>query len=310
MITDLPTAEDFKQSGIEFLNLAWDNAIDLLINLDEWDQALESDEEETKEDRNKTYWKSAQRILTTAAALTQQGLELLLKSRIAETSVFLLISGDPRDWPKGCDKTDVPFTDFRTIDAQDLIRAHDAVYSQRLSLEFKGTFDRLRKLRNSIFHTVDKRTKVQVEEVLHTILFASNSLIGNHVWISLRKGHLSNAPQSFSIEFDLSEMMVVRELKKLVEVLPPSVIQEFIGMHPKQRRYLCCACEWACREFDIRADCAQLVPNSATSTTLHCFACGVDTTVVRKKCQNRKCPGNVLEAKDGFCCTCFEEQEI
>jgi hypothetical protein len=78
MITDLPTSQDFQESGIGFLNLAWESAIDLLLELKEW--KVEGADELSCDE----YWKAAHRPLATATALAQQGIELLLKAQIAE----------------------------------------------------------------------------------------------------------------------------------------------------------------------------------------------------------------------------------
>jgi hypothetical protein len=53
MITDLPTSQDFQESGIGFLNLAWESAIDLLLELKEW--KVEGADELSCDE----YWKAA-----------------------------------------------------------------------------------------------------------------------------------------------------------------------------------------------------------------------------------------------------------
>ncbi|MCI0358588.1 MAG: hypothetical protein L0211_08900 [Planctomycetaceae bacterium] len=80
MITDVPTSDDFQQAGVGFLNLAWDTVYELArdsLNYQEWDYYGDEELE---------YWQAAQRPLATALALTQQGIELLLKAKIAEFS--------------------------------------------------------------------------------------------------------------------------------------------------------------------------------------------------------------------------------
>ena len=106
------------------------------------------------------YWASAQKPLSVALALVQQGTELLLKSRIIEVSPFLIFKGDPSLWPSGCDKQEISFSEFKTIDAQDLIRVHDTVVTSRLTEEFKNRYENLRRKRNTIMHTVDKNVCV------------------------------------------------------------------------------------------------------------------------------------------------------
>ena len=305
MIIDIPSSSDFEQSGATFLNLAWDHVINLLLVPAEFD--LESyDEVENVTDK---FWTGAKTEIATAAALAQQGIELLLKAKIAGVSPFLLISGDPRDWPRGCDKVDVPFADFRTIDAQDLLRAHDAVCFSRLTDEFKTSFDKLRRMRNGLFHTVDKRITIRAEEVVHAILFGSESLLGPFNWLNRRRDYLSETTVTDQFSPDPTNYRILRELTVITDTMQPSDLLRFIGINKKQRRYLCMTCKFECSDFDpdLVANFAQLKPNSPTSTILHCFACGSDTQVVRANCGAKGCKGNVIEAEDGWCCTCGEE---
>lgn len=135
MIIEIPTSDEFQRAGLGFLNLAVDQVIEL------YDQLEQSGVEE---DVREEYWESAQQPLATALTLVQQGAEFLLKAKIADVSPFLLIDGSPSSWPRGSDQQDTPFSDFRTIDAHDLPKAHDSVASVRLSEEFKTQFEQLR----------------------------------------------------------------------------------------------------------------------------------------------------------------------
>ncbi len=136
LIVDVPTSKDFEITGVGFLNLAWDSVLNLALGFDMATNAmvqhgitgkssLDDEFEMAEKQLSDKYWEAAWHSLATAVVLAQQGTEFLLKARIAAISSFLLISRNPSDWPKGCDKRDASFADFRTIDAQDLIRAHD-----------------------------------------------------------------------------------------------------------------------------------------------------------------------------------------
>ena len=52
MILDIPSSDDFMQSGIDFLNIAWVKIIKLLLDLEENKKLLESEKynEEDEED--------------------------------------------------------------------------------------------------------------------------------------------------------------------------------------------------------------------------------------------------------------------
>lgn len=65
--------------------------------------------------------------LSSSLSLVQQAIEFFLKGAIVDTSPYLLIVDEPRNWPAGCSMQDIPFANFRTLDAQDLPRVHDTV---------------------------------------------------------------------------------------------------------------------------------------------------------------------------------------
>ena len=82
MIIDIPDKEDFFQSGLSMLNLAWNAVASLYIDLEYSELDDQGEEGQTTE----AYWKAAQHPISIALALAQQGIELFLKGRIAEVS--------------------------------------------------------------------------------------------------------------------------------------------------------------------------------------------------------------------------------
>lgn len=305
MIRDVPTAKDFLVSGSGFLNLAWDSTLSLAINLDdarEWGNITGR-----VSDR---YWRAAQRPLATAIALAQQGIEFLLKAKIAEVSPFLLVAGSPREWPRGCDQQDVSFADFRTIDAQDLVRAHDTVSPQRLSEVFKGRLNELRRMRNTIMHTVDRRLRVTPAEVILAILEASDSLIQPMGWVQIRRAHLEKDERSAAwAGSPYAPNVVARELDKAFELLTPVQSEQFFGLKRQQRRYRCHSCYLECDDDRLELLFAQLRPNMPTAKTIFCIMCQGEYSVHRRPCTKPGCRGNVIEANTGVCLTCGMNQE-
>ena len=90
MINDVPTVKDFFDSGIELFDFAWDTVANLITNLS---QAIEMGVKE--KDVAEDYWAASKRRLTTALAMTQQGVEFVLKGKISEVSPFLLLADGP-----------------------------------------------------------------------------------------------------------------------------------------------------------------------------------------------------------------------
>jgi hypothetical protein len=74
VIHDIPSPQDFFDSGVELFDFAWDTVATLITNFSEGiDQGV--DEADVTEE----YWASSKRRLTTALAMTQQGVEFVLK---------------------------------------------------------------------------------------------------------------------------------------------------------------------------------------------------------------------------------------
>jgi hypothetical protein len=301
MITNIPTEADYENTALPLLNLAWENTIKFAVSLDEAKQfASESIPEND-------YWIACQSQLSTAVSLVQQATEFLLKARIASVSPYLLITGTPREWPKGCNSSDTPFADFYAIDAQDLIRAHDTVAATRLPDGMKILFEEMRKLRNSIMHTVDNRLKLEVKQVVAAILEISNWSVGSCKWIEIRREHIEHSPNSIAYEAssDQATYLLAREMMKAVDILDPTEAKRFFGFDKKQRRYICPACASDCEDLEFQPNLAFLLPNEPSSTNLHCFLCGNDFAVIRKNCPEDDCKGNVLSGDDECCLTCF-----
>lgn len=302
MIIDIPTQTDYENTAFGLLNLAWENTLKLAVDLDEAkDYADDIPEEE--------YWEACQSQLATAASLIQQAFEFLLKAKILAVSPYLLITGKSRDWPSECNTKNMPFAEFYSIDAQDLIHTHDTVSEPRLSSSIKNLFEQMRKLRNCIMHTVDNRLNVEVKLVVCAVLEISEWSIGPFKWIETRREHIRKSPNSIAYEEEWGNAetyLLALEIIKTVDILTPAEVSRFFGFDKKQRRYICPSCSYDCRDADFQPKLALLVPKTPTSTNLHCYVCGQDFRVIRKNCAKKGCKGNVLadEDYDEKCLTC------
>ncbi len=303
MITDVSTRDDFHQAGLAYLNLAWRAAIDLGLELHE----LNYDESDEVPDE---YWHAAQRPLATATSLLQQGVEFLIKARIASVSPFLLIDGSPQDWPRGCQKKDTPFSAFKTLDAQDLIRAHDTVHTERFDDEFVNRYEQLRNRRNAIMHTVDRTLRFTATEVLSLVLEFNETFVGAQQWVKVRAEGIEEEPSTVAYWGLGAEPRIARELLYAIDVLKPAQLKRHFGFNARQRKYYCYKCQMAASDWDLRVTTAQLKPNKPTSTTLYCFVCQSEAEVIREPCEIDGCNGNVLDATDRECLTCYGDAEI
>lgn len=304
MILNVPTAEDFKEHGIMFLNFAWDTVFNLLLHIsDSQEWAEEQKPKHTAKD-----WATAKKPVSIAHALAQQGSELIVKSIIAKESPYLLIKDSHKNWPKYKGRKGIDFADFRTIDAQDLIQVCNKVRQEPLPNNFTEAFNRLRKRRNALFHTVDKKNKFSDKEMIEYIL-DSVDLVAPKEWPQLRRKYLSEDFELEACEEDGSMGRLSREMVQMIELLHPGKLKSLFGFNKKQRKYVCPHCSWEFGRHDYTEypRTAQLKPNSPDSTNVYCFVCDKNTPVTREKCTSENCKGNVINTVDDIMClTCFE----
>jgi hypothetical protein len=315
MITDIPTSSDFQNAGINLLNLAWDSTVSLLIE-------RIVDVEKIKESLpvSDNYWKSAQPVLASSLSLVQQSIEFFLKGKIAETSPYLLISGTPSSFPKNSHKRNTSFSDFRTIDAQDLIRVHDTVSDNRLSDKFCQWYDELRRLRNKLMHTVDKSIAITDKDVLIKVMEGCEYCIGPLSWKRIRDEYLMNSPSGHLLQDDPLDHIddkeitayhlrqLQTEIMTVIEYLEPQYSKRFFGFHKKQHRYICLNClsirnhdtffDFDIEEFFLNT--AQI--DKSNPDIVHCIFCDGNYLIKREKCKN--CGNNVLDAYNGICLSC------
>jgi len=303
MITDIPQPSDFRDAGLGFINLAADQIFPLFWHLresgmhegDGWDS------------ERKDFWQSAQKPLAIALTLVYQGIEFLIKGRIASVSPFLLLSGGSRDWPAGSDRKDVAFAEFHTVDAQDLIRTYNTFSQDRLSSELNQKFGEIRKLRNSITHSIDLRMHLAAKDVLVIGIDAVHELVQPQGWIVSRRKYLENTPISAAWSSGHVESELITEVQSILDLFSRSELEKYFGFRKKQRPYICPICTYN-YEGDLRPVTAQLRPNSPKSTSVHCFVCEETQEVTRDSCRNPGCKGNVIWVEDRECLTCFSTQ--
>lgn len=300
MIKDIPTAADFFETGIELFDFAWDIVAVLWTNLSEaknWGVETEEISEE--------YWTAAKRRLSTSLAMTQQGVEFILKGKIAEISPYLLLAESPAKWPSPYDKAGLNFSQFKTVDAQDLVKLHDTVSVNALPKKFIDQFTSLRIKRNIISHSIDKKLQIHTSEVIETILTLHKALFPAENWAKTRATFINNSPDAILDDREYSVNNACRELEVVINILSPSAVKNFFNIDKKQRRYFCPKClNDANTDADFEYKLAVLHPKGANSKNLYCPVCDDIHAVVREKCSDNECLGNVIDDEDGRCLTC------
>lgn len=299
MIKNIPIPEDFINSGLSLLNFAWETVASLLTDLDDA-EGWGVDVDEVSD----AFWQASKQRLTTSLAVAQQGVEFILKGKIAEISPYLLILGSPKEWPSSCDKKDLSFADFHTIDANDLIKVHNTFSKEKLSDSFIIKFDDLRRKRNAIMHTVDRRLNLHVTDVIVEILSVHKHLFPDINWVGVRRKFLEKAPLTELHSYDYVEPRLIWEFSLITELLKPAHMKEFFDFNKKRRRYICPNCQHESRESEFKPKTALLEPNTSKSTNLYCFVCEGIIEVERTDCTNEECPGNVVSVEFETCATC------
>lgn len=303
MIKNIPTRDNFYTTGRELLDIAWDMIVKLLVNLD--------DAENYGIDKNAVsveYWRLANRQITTALAITQQGIEFLIKGRICEVSPFLLIADPPAKWPVQHEGESVEFSKFRTIDAQDLIKVHDTCSPIQFDTNFVNKFNDLRKSRNTIMHSVSTSLDVQFREVIEALLHMHNSLLPNEAWAKVRKKALKSSPHATLESKCYISNEINRELSIIIEMLQPSKVRQYFKINKNSRAYLCPECYYQANldadDFEYKN--ARLLSKEKKCKAVYCPVCDLEYSVSRNKCLNvgANCVGNVMSHLHGMCLTC------
>lgn len=256
MIVGVPEHTQLVDTAVGWLNLAWATAINELIQFQEFQYQFEDIEKEHgKEIAQKEierYWTSVNFTLNNSVSLFQQSIELFLKARIAEVSPFLLITSDPQSWPKPNSDGDIDFSDFRTIDAVNLIRTVTAVSPHRLPPNFPSFFDRVRRTRNKIAHLHAGQWRVEVKAVLLDILAGYHMLHPDVRWLEFRKQYFVS--ESLPIDLykvdDFSHTQVMRELRACIAEFEPRHLTQYFSYNSRKRTVTCPHCMELRSEWD------------------------------------------------------------
>lgn len=300
MITDVPTPGEFQTAGVNQLYLAWK----ITIGTQQAVGMASDDDEEGIE----AYWRSVQPELANAYSLIQQAMEMALKGRIAAVSPFLLLSRDPREWPKGVDTKDTSFGEFHTLNASDLLKVHNSVVEPALDNEFGAFWDAVRRDRNRIMHSTSRATFTASQIVL-AILRAAQSLFADMPWPTRLLAQ--EAGQKYAI-FRMDDHVyssVVGEIACAMDLLTPADARAIFGFDKGRRAYVCPQCYVSAeRDFAVNLPkLAQFASRCSDETTLHCVFCNANSQIERMGCEYPDCRGNVVD--HNLCLTCLREQD-
>lgn len=303
MIVDIPNPADFLTAGLNQTYLAWQI---VMQSLQDYDQALEYGVDDDADNRAE-YWTRSQPALANAYSLIQQGMELGLKSRIAEVSPLLLI-GNPGDWPARAASNDVSFGELRTLDAADLVKVHNSIAIPRLDDRFKAFWEEVRRERNKIMHSATPKA-FDPADLMRAILTSVDALFAEMRWPARllemeEDGRLAALGFNENVQND-----VMRQVEVAIHHLTPAEAKRFFGFGKDRRAYICPQCYFAANKDwqDEWPHLAQFPTKTPSATALACILCESVTEVQRVPCANADCRGDVI-AED-VCLTCTFRQE-
>ena len=312
MLVDIPEPSDFYTSAENLINSAW-NSLTKLLEHHEVFEDLGS-----KQQTLDKFWTYAKPELTSALAMVQHAVEFYLKAKILSISPYLLISLDPRSLPSKSETIDISFSEFRTLDAQDLLKIYNSFSSDRLPDEFKRWFSEMRTMRNKIMHTVDKSLSVDPGGLARSILECHEYLVGENCWIRSRISYLNRSPEhGEGIVIDEDDqndssihLTIHRELSLVIKKLAPSYTKRFFGYDKRLPSDVCPACYKAfsqneffdCKWIDPYVRTLQLTTNPGSEAK--CFVCGHVAGISQTPCE--KCECLVVDVSTRECSMCAQ----
>jgi uncharacterized protein YbaR (Trm112 family) len=227
--------------------------------------------------------------------------ELCLKGKIAAISPYLLIADSPKKLPKN--KTKVYFSDFRTIDAQDLIITHDTFADEKLDPEFTNKFTEIRYKRNKIIHSVDKKLGIHVAQVVEYILYSFQNLFPKEHWITERMKLYSSSPQFIIGGLDFVQNRICLEVSTVIKLLTKDRVKTYFNIDKKGKPYYCPDCyHLADKTVDFEHKLGRIKIKNETSK-LYCPVCNKDYDIKRMLCNN--C-GKTFTDAEGMCLFCSD----
>ncbi len=318
MIVDIPTSEDFKEAGLHLLHSAWEQVFDLFTEFDEFAHYIEeaSEEDPDQEDEAARYWEAAKQNLTISYSTVHQAVEFLLKAKIAEVSPFLLLGGSPSTWPSGCDSHDRPFSDFRMINSEDLIKVVNTVHPEKLSPNFQTWFHELRTNRNKIMHTVDRRLSFSPDDIIPLILETSEMFVGARQFCDCHIDYLDKTPANslkFIREGGHEPYLVLRlhdQITAAIERLSPSQVDKYFGFDKKRNSYWCPNCRetFECVDYfdpdSIESYVRTYQEKEKGQRNYRCFVCRHEGSLLDHPCDNEYCEGTRLDKETNRCLLC------
>jgi hypothetical protein len=318
MITNIPDAEEMKQTALWLFFKAWEQIlgiIELSLNEEFGSTIVKGRIEPSSlfKDEIEEFINDAQPELRLAYVLLQQSHELGLKAKICAVNPFLLFLGsDVRSWAKN----NADFSESRTLDAVELIPVVNAVCSKPVSDRFKSCYEILRGDRNKIYHLGVFKNRLDPMVLLGIMIQQYPELFSGGSYINDRLHNLSTTRYNLFYYKRTTELsLLFIEMAMLYKVVNKTQFKPLFGFSKQARRYMCHTC---CAEAYI--DDNGLSPQDIGTATLtadgnavFCHVCRKEFDVYRSPCSGwPNCKSDVISNNQEYlnhCHVCDAELE-
>lgn len=300
MIKNLPTYEEFEAVSKE----CFIQAFNLLFKV--YEDYESYDDEVVREDvKIEELWEYNSGTLRTSTILLHQGIETFMKGTITRTSPLLLLEQKRSDWPTLPASINKDYDTLYTIAGENLLHTFCAVSDKITPTnELIDFIEKVRQKRNKAIHGASKVSDSAIESI-NDILQAYTYFFGIDKWFEdLKKFNFKN-PLFGYFDWDFETIMSYKYLDFLEATIGLQKIKKHISFDLSGRRYFCPTCKYEIDHKDdhLRSKWAFLKPNTPESKEVYCVNCGFENEVIREKCSDKNCLGNVLNT-DGICMSC------
>jgi len=264
----------------------------------------------------KKYTEASSRDFETIINLVAQSAEIAMKSKLCSVSPFLLLLGQGLSFKRVDGELD--FSELRTIDSVDLPGVVNAFCPEKLTDSFIQDFNKVRRLRNKSVHlgeaseSIDPRYVVDVLVNFFHHLWGEGNFFSEWVRISSRDPHFLFDDGSGGD----SRSRVLDSLDIILEIITKSQFKKITGVSKSKRMYYCFRCtakgksDYKDYFFEDSCKTAYLLDGE---DQIYCFMCKGRFDIIREKCDDCGCPGDVISSPhikcDFHCHSCGRDRE-
>jgi hypothetical protein len=301
MITNIPDAEEMKQTALWLFFNAWEQILGIIgLSLaEEFGSRIVKGHIEPSsqfKDEMEELFDEVQPELRLAYVLLQQSHELGLKAKICAVNPFLLFLGsDVRSWAK----SNADFSESRTLDAIDLIPVVNAVCSTPLSDRFKSCYETLRGDRNKIYHLGVFKNRLDPIVLLGIMIQQYPELFSGSSYISDRLQNLNLSTTKYSMFYNkrTNELsLLLTEMAQPYKVASKAQFKTLFGFSKQTHRYMCHSCCYEAHIYDNGLSAHEIgtATLNADGSAVFCHVCRKEFDIYRSPCSEPNCKSNVI----------------